>query len=391
MAKRQSRTKPKTNFIAGASAGGASPDELRGRVACLREAMAMAKAREKVDALLVTDFVNVRYLSGFTGDDSYLLVTKRSEYLLTDFRYIEEAELTVPHAKIIDRKKKGLMNRAAALAARARVEKLGVEASTDIASFKALQKESDEVKVKFKLKSSAGLIEKLRLIKSPGEIRRIEAALKVQQDAFKKIVRGLRPGMSEVSVAARLRYEMTRAGQAQDQAFSAIVAFGPRASLPHAQPTDAKLRGSDLVLIDWGARTDFYHSDLTRTFFVGRIPPRLRIIWQIVLAAQEAAIGRVKPGVKLAAVDRAARNVIKKAGYGQAFGHSTGHGLGLEIHEAPRLAQRSEGVAEPGMVFTIEPGIYLPGVGGVRIEDDVLVTQTGCRVLSTLEKNISIS
>ena len=382
-------TKRKSRPTSYASAGGASPDELRGRVACLREAMAgpRPKAGAKVDALLVTDFVNVRYLSGFTGDDSYLLVTKRREYLLTDFRYIEEAALTVPHAKIIDRKKKGLMDRAAALAARARVEKLGVESSTDIASFKALQKERGEIKIK----PVAGLVEKLRLIKSPGEIRRIEAALKAQQDAFKKIVRGLKPGMSERAVAARLRYEMTRAGQAQDQAFFPIVAFGPRASLPHAQPTDAKLRGSDLVLIDWGARTDFYHSDLTRTFFVGTIPSRMREIWQIVLAAQEAAIGRVAPGVKLADVDRAARRVIKKAGYGQAFGHNTGHGVGLEIHEAPRLAQRSEDVAEPGMVFTIEPGIYLPGVGGIRIEDDVLVTQTGCRVLSTLEKNISIS
>jgi Xaa-Pro aminopeptidase len=180
-----------------------------------------------------------------------------------------------------------------------------------------------------------------------------------------------------------MRYRLVRAG-AEDQAFDCIFQFDANASRPHGGPTSRRLRPDSLVLLDWGARVGGYHSDLTRTFFMGSIPGRLREIHQVVAEAQRRAKEAVSPGVLFADVDRAARSFIRKAGYGRLFGHSTGHGLGLRVHEAPRLSSRAKGELKPGMVVTVEPGIYLPGAGGVRIEDDVLVTETGRRVLSRL-------
>jgi Xaa-Pro aminopeptidase len=369
-----------------ASAGGASPDELNERVGKLRERFKAAK----IDAMLVTSPVNVRYLSGFTGDDSHLLVTARALKLLSDFRYVEEAALTAPHARVIDRKKKGLMELAARHAAQANAKVLGCETTASLGAHKTLRKhcQTGSARGRIRLKATSGLVERLRIIKSPREVRQIELALRAQQAAFRRTVEALKTGASELAVAARLRYEMTRNGAAQDQAFDTIVAFDARASLPHARPGTARLKKNALVLIDWGAKANFYHADLTRTFFRGRIPPKLREIWEIAHDAQCAALESIGPGVKLAEIDKAAREIIRRAGYGKAFGHGLGHGLGLEIHEAPRVAASSKDVCRPGMVFTIEPGIYLPGLGGVRIEDDVLVTESGCRVLSSLPKRL---
>ena len=190
--------------------------------------------------------------------------------------------------------------------------------------------------------------------------------------------------MTEREAAARLRYLMVRDG-AEDQAFDVMFQIGSHSSLPHGRPTDRKLTRDSIILLDWGAKCAGYHSDLTRTFFLGSIPPQLRKIHQIVLEAQLAAINRIAPGVPMSEVDAAGRDLITKAGYGKAFGHSTGHGLGLDIHEAPALSSRSKSVLSEGMVVTVEPGIYLPGLGGVRIEDDVLVTSRGHRVLSRLK------
>jgi Xaa-Pro aminopeptidase len=375
MAKRKAnKKKPQPAPV---SAGGASPEELSARVKRLRESFGKAR----IDALLVLSPSNVRYLSGFTGDDSALLVTERSAALITDSRYVEEAELSAPKSKVIDRKRKGLGETAMRIAARGKVQRVGVESThVSLAAWKRLQKTRGDVK----LKAVSGLVERLRMIKTPDEVARIEEALRVQEQAFLRTVEALEPGMTERAVAAKLRYEMTREGEAQDQAFSTIVAFGAHASLPHYRPGAAALQRSDLVLIDWGAVADYYHADLTRTFFVGRIPAALGEIWRIVREAQEAAIASVRPGVRLASIDSEARKVIRKAGYARYFGHGTGHGIGLEIHEGPTVGQRGEAVAEPGMVFTIEPGIYLPKQGGVRLEDDVVVTEDGCRVLSTL-------
>ncbi|GMV83402.1 MAG: X-Pro dipeptidase [Planctomycetota bacterium] len=350
--------------------------ELRGRVARFREIMAF----EKIGGAFVTDPMNVRYLSGFTGDDSALLVTQKRKLLLTDFRFIEEAQQSAKGWQIV-LKPPGLMDKAGEWARKLRVRTLGVERhDLSLGDLDALKKAAKGVKISLPRES---LIGRLRLIKSGWEIRQIEKALRIQEQAFREVCALLKTGMREREAAAELRYRMVCAG-ADDQAFDCMFQWGPNSSLPHGRPTDKKLPRRSIVLIDWGARCGGYHADLTRTFFIGKIPPRLRKIHGIVAEAQRRAIAAVGPGVELAAVDRAAREHIRKSGYGKYFGHGTGHGLGLRIHEAPSLNSRAQGMLQPGMVVTVEPGIYLPGVGGVRIEDDVLVTASGHRVLSRM-------
>jgi Xaa-Pro aminopeptidase len=231
------------------------------------------------------------------------------------------------------------------------------------------------------------MIGELRLVKSEWEVQQIEKSLRIQEQCFLEFCKGLRDGISEREAAAELRYRMVKAG-ADDQAFQCMFQIGSNSSLPHGRPTDRVLRGDAIILVDWGSKLGGYHSDLTRTFFVGRIPPQLRHIHGIVLGAQLSAIQRIAPDVAMTEVDKAAREVIANAGFAKAFGHNTGHGLGLNIHEPPSLSPRYKGVLKPGMVVTVEPGIYIPGMGGVRIEDDVLVTEKGHRVLSRLVKGL---
>jgi Xaa-Pro aminopeptidase len=228
---------------------------------------------------------------------------------------------------------------------------------------------------------------KQRAVKSPDEIKAIRAALAIQQQAFVDLRDVLKPGETERQIAASLEFLMRSAG-ADGPSFPTIVAADANASLPHAVPGDRKLKAGGSVLIDFGARAHGYCSDLTRVVGLGSMPAKIKEIYKVVLEAQLAAIAAIKPGAKLRDIDAAARDVIVKAGYGPQFGHSTGHGIGLDIHEQPTLAARSEGSLEPGHVVTVEPGIYLPGVGGVRIEDDVLVTDKGHTVLSDLPKSL---
>jgi Xaa-Pro aminopeptidase len=227
----------------------------------------------------------------------------------------------------------------------------------------------------------------LRLCKSAWEVRQIEKALRIQEDSFRKVCRKIVRGVHEYELAAELRYQMVKGG-AEDEAFPVLCQFGPSASFPHGRPSKRRLRSSSIILMDWGARFNGYHSDLTRTFFIGSIPKSLREIHEVVAEAQARAKARVAPGVTFAEVDDAARGVIRKAGHAKQFGHSTGHGLGLRIHEPPAVSRRGKGVLKPGMVVTIEPGVYVPGKGGVRIEDDVLVTEKGSRVLSLLPRGL---
>jgi Xaa-Pro aminopeptidase len=231
-----------------------------------------------------------------------------------------------------------------------------------------------------------GLVAKMRLLKQADELRRIRKAVDVAQQAYRKTLRSIRVGQTELDIAARLEFEMKKRGS-QRPSFDSIVAEGPNAALPHAVPGKRKVRSGSALLFDWGAQVDWYCSDITRVAFVDRIPPRLSRVYDIVLEAQLNAIEAVEPGAELAAVDAVARKHIKRAGYGKYFGHGLGHGLGMYVHEAPSVRWSSTGELEPGMVVTIEPGIYLPGVGGVRIEDDVLVTERGHRVLTTLSKD----
>jgi len=353
----------------------------------------------KVSAALITFDRNVRYLSGFTGHDSALLITASRKFLLTDFRYSEEARKSAAGWPVVlektthtkDGKAKtivpaGLMGKTAHILKKRGLRKLAFEpGDLRVADLRALRKACRGMHVK--IKPEDAMVAQLRLIKSEWEVRQIEAALRIQEKCFLQLGKEIKHGMSERDAAAKLRYLMVTEG-ADDQAFEIMFQIGSNSSLPHGRPTNRVLKGNAIILLDFGCKRGGYHSDLTRTFFLGSIPPQLKQIHEIVMKAQQAAIDRIAPGVEIKTVDAAARDIIVKAGYGKAFGHSTGHGLGLEIHEAPSVSWRSNGVLVPGMVVTVEPGIYLPGVGGVRIEDDVLVTKTGHRVLSRLKRGL---
>lgn len=368
--------------------------ELRER---LRRFRALLHER-KLTAALITNERNVRYLSGFTGNDSALLIAPGRKILITDFRYGEEAGRSARGWETLIEKSRptkkgpkvivphGLMEKAAHMAKKLRLRRVAVEpGDMRLADIRALRKACRSLHLKgvrFKLEDC--MVIELRRVKSDWEVRQIERALRIQEACFQQICSGLKEGITEREAAARLRYLMVTSG-ADDQAFESMFQIGSHSSLPHGRPTDRVLRGDAIILLDWGAKHAGYHSDLTRTFFLGTIPSRLRQIHQVVKEAQAAAIAKIAPEVAMKDVDAAAREVIKKAGYDKEFGHSTGHGLGLDIHEAPSLSSRSKGNLQAGMVVTVEPGIYLPGVGGVRIEDDVLVTPKGHRVLSRLK------
>lgn len=357
-----------------------SKEELRTRLSNFRELM----RGRKINAALITNEQNVRYLSGFTGNDSALLVTPDKKLLLTDFRYREEAHNSARGWKIIF-EPYGLLEKAGAVAKKLRLRKLFVEAgSMKVADLRGLRREAGRG---VRIRPEVAMVGELRLIKSDWEVAQIEKALRIQEACFLDFCRGLRSGITEREAAAKLRFQMVKSG-ADDEAFLSMFQIGSHSSLPHGRPTDRVLNGDCVILLDWGAKLGGYHSDLTRTFFIGRISPQLRRIHEIVAAAQRTAIERIAPDVEMKDVDKAARDVIDKAGFGKAFGHSTGHGLGLDIHEFPSLSMHAKGKLKPGMVVTVEPGIYIPGLGGVRIEDDVLVTKNGNRVLSRLASGL---
>jgi len=351
---------------------------IRQRLVRLREVLAGAR----VDALLVTSVPNVTYLSGFTGDDSALLVTARGSILITDSRYTEQAGGECPEARIHEHRK-GLLRAAAALVRRRRLARLGFEGSIPHGWYLQLRAGLGARR----LVVQEGLVERHRQVKDAGEVARIRRALAVAQSWWGGRRRLMRPGRTEREVAAELVHAMCRRG-AQGEAFPSIVAVGGRASLPHAQPSGRRLSPERPVLVDWGAAVGSYKCDLTRVLAPSRITGRFREVYGTVLEAQEAALAAVRPGVTAESVDAAARRVIARAGYGKQFGHGLGHGVGLEVHELPRIRKRDGTILQPGMVFTIEPGIYLPGRIGVRIEDMVLVTRRGCEVLSSLPKRL---
>lgn len=338
------------------------------------------KMRQKgFAAFLATAPADVGYLSGFTGEDSYLLVTSGRTVLITDSRFTEQARHQCRQVRIIQRS--GPMGPAlAGITRRIGTGKIGFE--PDSMTFQAhglLRKAVSPAR----LVSARRLIRSARIRKDAGEIRAVRQALKIAQDAFLAVLAWIKPGMTELEVAARLELEMTTRRSSQP-AFPTIVACGPRTSMPHVQPGPGRIRPGRPILIDWGATVASYKCDLTRTFFIDTMPQSFRVAYQTVRRAGRAALKVIKPGVLARDIDAAAREVIEKAGFGQYFGHSLGHGLGRDVHEAPVIGPRSDDRIEEGMIFTVEPGIYLPGKGGIRIENDVVVTHTGCRVLSNL-------
>jgi len=339
----------------------------------------------KADALLVTNFKNVTYLTGFTGDDSYLLVTLDGAQLITDMRYTTQLEEECPGFALEVRVPGVTMQSAVSkVITAAKIERLGLEgASATLSLERSLAKALPNVK----LEVTENLVERLRIVKDRDEIEATRLACEQARRAFDVVRAGITPRMTELDVAAELEYQARRFG-AKALSFSPIVAVGARAALPHATPTRRQLSESDFVLIDWGANSGLYMSDLTRILVTGKISPKLRKIYGIVLKAQLAAIDAIRPGMTCEQVDRVARKIISRAGFGKAFGHGLGHGTGLEIHEAPRLAVGQKTKLRAGMIVTVEPGVYFPGWGGVRIEDDVLVTRAGHEVLSDVPKQL---
>ncbi len=346
------------------------------RVARLRRVI----SREKADALLVTNLTNIAYLSGFKGSFGLLLATLKETLFLTDFRYIETAQDEVFADEVI-RTSSSHFEDVKRETKKRKVRRLGFEArALSHADYLELAEKVGEKR----LAPLKDAVEKLRMIKDDEEIALLRRAVKLTEKGLRHIRAFLEPGVSERDMAAEL--EVFFKLENSEPGFRPIVAFGKRSSMPHYVSSNRKLKASDMVLIDLGTSVRGYHGDLTRTWLSRKMKTREIYIHRIVLDAQRAAIEKVKPGVRLVSIDAAARQVIASSGYGENFGHGLGHGIGLNVHELPRLSARSEGRCRKGMVFTIEPGIYIPRWGGVRIEDDVLVTEKGCEVLSRVRR-----
>jgi Xaa-Pro aminopeptidase len=341
--------------------------------------------KQGVDALLVTNFTNVTYLTGFRGDDSYLLVRRDGDVIISDGRYTIQLVEECPGLDVhIRRPGVKMLESAAKVIGQAKLRRLGIEGDSMTVS---LRDGIAEKRPKLEIVPTRGLVERLRQIKDKQEIAQIRRAVWLAEKAFGVIRATLRPEMTEKQVADELEHQLRLFG-AQRSGFPTIVAVGPRAALPHASPGGGEVGSSDFVLIDWGADEGLYKSDLTRVLVTGRISPKLERIYRVVFRAQQKAIAAIRPGAVAQDVDRAARQVISDARLGRRFGHGLGHGFGLEVHEAPRLGANSRVELKPGMVVTVEPGVYLPGWGGVRIEDDVLVTRAGHEVLTTLSREL---
>lgn len=351
-----------------------------------REALRRLLVEKNLAALLVTDERNVTYLTGFTGDSSYLLVSRERELLLTDKRFTQQLEEECPGLDLAVRGPgPKITDFAADVVAKLGLPSLAIEADVVTVSFHEKLKESLQGT---SLAHTSGLVESLREIKDPGEIAEIREAIQIAQRAFAVIRASLRLGRTEKEVGDELEYQIRLFG-GMCGAFPSIIGVGPRAALPHGRPVQGSRIGDfDFVLIDWGARGRLYHSDLTRVLVTGKLSPQLEQVYGVVLKAQRAAIDAIRPGAIMKDVDAIARRTITDSNYGDAFGHSLGHGIGLAVHEQPRLAPDQDRPLAAGMVVTVEPGVYLPGWGGVRIEDDVLVTPDGCEVLTSVPKEI---
>jgi len=349
------------------------------------EALRRNMAERELEFLLVTGAANRRYLSGFTGSAGVLLVTPDRCWLVTDFRYFEQARQQAPDWELYPQK--GRLTEALAQLLREQgIRRLAFEKEhVTYAQYESL------AELGLELVGQAGLVEKLRMTKDEGELEAIRVAAALADAAFAHVLSVIRPGVKEEEVALELEYHMRRAG-ASAAAFDIIVASGPRSALPHGRASSRRIEPGDFVTIDLGCVVDGYCSDLTRTVVVGRADERQREVYELVARAQRAGLEALRAGRRGSEVDAEAREVIIRAGHGDHFGHGLGHGVGLEVHEAPRLSPQAAGPDEPlleaGMVLTVEPGVYIPGWGGVRIEDLVVVRQEGCEILSRADKQL---
>jgi Xaa-Pro aminopeptidase len=336
------------------------------------------------DLLVVTSLVNVRYLTGFTGSSGMVLVGPDTRAFVTDFRYLEQSAAEVDGAFDRTIAQQELLDTVPELLPSGELRLAFEDAHMSVRTHARLRELAPE---RVELVAGGDAVEALRVVKDAEEIRRIAEAAKVADAALRQIMeRGL-AGRTEISVAMALERAMEDLG-AKRPSFGSIVAAGPHGALPHAQPRDVEIGPNELVVIDWGAELDGYCSDCTRSLATGDLPDATLEAYDLVRQAQLAGLDAVTAGAGGREVDTAARNVIGDAGHAEHFGHGLGHGVGLEIHEAPRLSQRSDSVLASGNVVTVEPGVYLPGHFGVRIEDLVVVTETACTILTSVPKEL---
>lgn len=354
-----------------------------------QQRLCAALSDRNLDWLLVTHLPNVRYLCGFTGSAGVLLIGDRGATFFTDGRYRTQAREEVSGARIVVARKAPLLAAAEFLAAsRIRtVNRVGIESQ----SMTVAQRDhlTGILKRKWKLVAAPPLVEQARIVKDKEEIRLIRNAVELGASLFQAARKKIRPDVKEVEVAAAMEYAARQAG-ADGMSFSTIIAAGKRSAVVHGRASQARIPSCGFVVCDFGVILAGYCSDRTRTVHVGRPSKGGREMYEAVLEAQLAAIAEVRAGATAASIDEAARKVLRKHKLAQYFTHSTGHGLGLEIHEAPRLAAGQTQILEPGMVITIEPGAYIPGKQGVRIEDVVVVTSRGCEVLTPTDKELVI-
>ena len=350
--------------------------------------LAAALRHAGLDALLITHLPNILYLCGFTGTAGVLLLqaSERTHKLTfyTDGRYTQQAQEEVQGAKIIVGKKSAFVEGYEG-AQRARVAILGFEA--EHLPYVAYRQLGQALRNKTRLKPVVGMVEQLRLIKDADEISQIRASVLLAASLFQTALSVIKPGVAETQVAGELELQARRAG-AEKMSFDTIVAAGLRSALPHGRASAQAIPNQGFIILDYGVILAGYCSDMTRTVHAGPVSRAHRRMYDAVREAQLASIGAVRPGVETGEVDRVGREVLKKAGFDAFFTHSTGHGVGIEVHEQPRLAKGQTQKLAPGMVVTVEPGIYIPEEGGVRIEDMVLVTETGHEVLTPTTKDL---
>lgn len=336
-----------------------------------------------LDGALIYSDVNRNYLTGFTGDSSFIVVTFDKAIFITDSRYTEQASNEVLGFEVVEYTPP-LYDFIKNIVQENNIKKLGIEEMhMTFADYEAYRERLDGVEF-VKLN---GAVEKLRTLKDAGEIENIEKAAGIADKAFEHLLTFIKPGLTENEIAIELEYFMKKLG-ASGTSFTSIVASGERSSLPHGVASDKVVKEGDLLTLDFGCVYNGYCSDMTRTIVIGKANDKQKEIYNTVLDAHLAAFEFLKPGAKCFDADKAARDIIEGRGYGERFGHGLGHGVGMEVHEMPRLSKRSDDVFEANMVVTNEPGIYIPGFGGVRIEDLVLITEDGYRILSKSPKHL---
>ena len=361
--------------------------DYKGRISRLRPSL----DRQKLDVLLITHLPNVRYLCGFTGSAGTLCVTHGSAIFFTDGRYTEQAREEVKGARVVITRKSPLAAVAewirSAIRAGKRKRTIGTE--SEHMTLATLSRLSELLPKGYSLRKTSNLVEQLRMIKDENELALIRRAVHVGASLFDDILKSVRPGISETSVAAEMEYSARRKG-AEGMSFGTIIASGKRSALPHARASEQPIDSPGFVVCDFGVILTGYCSDMTRTLYVGQPDREARSFYEAVLEAQLAGVDAVRPGCTVAEVDQATRKVLQKAKLARYFTHSTGHGVGLEIHEAPKIASGQTEVLRPGMVITIEPGAYIAGKWGVRIEDMVAVTEHACEVLTPTSKSLVV-